>query len=1098
MSFNSITSEYLRELQQICKNALSDNSTSVELKSRPETHKFLSTLWKGIKNDEREISIRHETNVTGTRNTPDWRIEDLDSHGVFFYGDHKSIVLDGPYVPSESETQQIERYLALGRPLFIFDGIEFVFYETGSIHEFQVIELIPKPVDLESDWSSYAANPAVESKFRDLFRNPGFRRWSEEQLVRHVAIRARMLSDAIYVLLTYSEGSGATIAENKLIQVLAGLHREIYDHHDPTLTNPRSCADFIAQVLAFGLFFAHTHVITDEKSPELRKAMINAFWSNSKYTDSVSPLKPFVVINATLSDQLDAPNEVSRVYRELSEILAHAEYLGKDGKPRNYHALFESFFDEFNSVERYDRGVFYTPEVLTEWMISLVDAICIEIFRQPFQECADKIIDPCCGTGGFIESLAKTLSNVSSSQIPDLIGLEVLPAPYVLAHIRLAQSGIPSNVASQVQLFLVDTLSDQFEDPPLLTGSGLGKELASAAKSTEPDLQIVIGNPPSTIRVASEAPRQIIEDRMECFRPPKKKRTDRQNVQQALQNEAVRFLRWSCEKVLNSDKGIVALVLPNTLLDKVSFKYLRMWLLDQFDEFWIVELDEDVRTGSYTQSLFKVMQGRAVIVAVFEPTRRASSYHRVQNADKRIRSINYLNISRYSRQEKIEYLNQRIDLKQFTKIPISYERVQFAPTETYPKGMWASCWPLMDSEDSVGIFQTKCSGVKLSPSSLLFHTDSAVLESRCKQVGELHSQQSSYSSIIDSWFKGQKRIPSLEKLTLDVCTTLAAIGNNTQKNYLRYSYRPFVEGWVVYDTEVFKALSRAPGDGTRRRPELSHVFKNKGIGIGISPDPHDLGSTLTRFASFCWNLPDNDLAARGNSMIYTNKVLNKESVKSDAESNSKCDSNVSNDLAVLFHFSDDPSTEILYYIYAIISSSTYLEIFEGILFTSADPTQPIRIPIFCNLSSRRKISKLGYEIAQCEIEDHIVPKSQSYLVSRFEEQDEFELTKSVLDFDAGRIELYENQTKKVEFTDIPREVLALRISGHDVISKWLREREFKYFRRTFRRQDVESLTNLLDRVCQQLVLLKQLDEIISESLIDGETEEEVLVKPIKH
>ena len=1096
MSFNLVTTAYVRELQQVYRNAIADDSTKVELKSRPGAHRYLEKVWDIASGDECQLSIRHETRVTGTPNTPDWRIEDSVSHGVFFYGDHKSTVIDGPYVPSGSDIEQIERYLKLGRPLFVFDGIEFLFYETASIHEYEVIELIPKPLDIDTDWSRHTPNPAIEVKFRHLLKNPGFSKWTEEQLITHVATRAKMLSDAIYILMTRAEGSGETINENDLIQILQNLHQELREHHDPSLAQPRACADFVAQVLAFGLFFAHTQALLDENSPELRRSLINAFWSNKEYTGFVSRLRPFVLINATLSDQLDRSNEISRVYRELSEVLAHAEYLGTDSNPRNYHALFEQFFKEFNSVERFERGAFYTPEELTDWMVSLVDSVCRKKFKQSLQESAERIVDPCCGTGGFIESLVNRINYQNESVVPHLIGLEVLPAPYVLSHVRLAQSIKSVEIANKIQLFLVDTLSDQFEDPPSAAGSVFGDELNSAAKLAKPDLRIIIGNPPSTIRSSSKAARHIIEDRMETFRPPRRDRTDRQNVQKALNNDAFRFLRWSCEKILKSKKGIVALVLPNTFLHKVSFKYARTWLLEQFEDIWILNLDKDARTGSRTESLFDVLQGRAVLVAVYDPINKQIPEISDSNGEYQNHEIEYLDISDYSRRNKIEYLRKEIELTNFSRIPVSNEQRQFAPTTSYPKDIWANCWPLVHLNNEVGIFQSKCSGVKLSPSSLLFHTDAALLTSRCNDVGQLHTLETSYDDIIRKWFMGQKRIPKSEKLTPQVCDALAETTKDSRKNYRVYSYRPFLEGLAVYDSDVFKALALAPGDGTRPRRELGRVFEEGGIGIGISPDPTDLGNTLTRFASFCWNLPDNDLAARGNSMIYANLV----DISENEEGRDCLDltefSNISSGLSKLFNEIDESGKIIMYYVYAVLSSTAYLDIFEGALFRSADPNRPIRIPIFKNASVRRRISHLGFEIARCENREYRINNPKSYLVSKFETQDEFLFTKYFIDVDSGIIKLYENGYIKAQFDSIPTDVLELRISGHDVIRKWLREREYRYLRRTFRLEDIEALSSLINRVCRQCRLLSKVDKIIYENLIDIESAHEMLVEPI--
>ena len=655
MTYHSISKLYLSKFQQVYKDAIADGATSVELASRPQAHEFLSGLWKLAIDDNNRLKIRHESNVSGTTNTPDWSVEDRKTRGVYFYGDHKNTTLKEQYSFSKNERDQIQRYLKFGRPLFVFDGIEFIFFETGSFNDSTRFELIKKPLACDKDWSKCTPNPLVEAKFRDLFGNPGFRRWTEEQLVQQVAMRARTLADAIFPLVTGVPGSGATIAENALIEAFRSLHQLIRDHHDPSLSDPRSCADFIAQVLAFGLFFAHTQAPLHGKSPEERLKIINRFWNSDNYISKVDQFRPFIAISNALSGKLQGVNAISHVCEELSSILAHAEYLGSDNQKKDYHSLFEKFFTEFDSKERFDRGVFYTPKVLARWMVRLVDIICGDRFGNSMQNCADKIIDPCCGTGGFIESVAQSFDTKSKSKFPQLIGLEILPAPYALAHARLVESIESKHIINRVELFMVDTLSDVFDNPPDDQSNAFGAEVARASALAEPPLRIIIGNPPSSIRVSSSAPRKKIEELMGCFRPPQNLRSDRQNVQKALNNEAFRFLRWVCEKILESEKGIVALVLPGAFLHSVSFQFARKWLLEKFQEIWILNLDADARTGSRTHSLFQVMQGRMVLIALADQDVEPYVIKDKSSEQFGRRAIRYQNISSRSKADKVDF-----------------------------------------------------------------------------------------------------------------------------------------------------------------------------------------------------------------------------------------------------------------------------------------------------------------------------------------------------------------------------------------------------------------------------------------------------------
>ena len=82
-----------------------------------------------------------------------------------------------------------------------------------------------------------------------------------------------------------------------------------------------------------------------------------------------------------------------------------------------------------NSIDKqkFDWGAFYTPTELTHWMVDFVEKLCEQNFDGKIQQCASRVIDPCCGTGGFLEALARKI-DADEEVKPQIVGLEVLPA----------------------------------------------------------------------------------------------------------------------------------------------------------------------------------------------------------------------------------------------------------------------------------------------------------------------------------------------------------------------------------------------------------------------------------------------------------------------------------------------------------------------------------------------------------------------------------------------------------------------------------------------------------------------------------------------
>ena len=233
-----------------------------------------------------------------------------------------------------------------------------------------------------------------------------------------------------------------------------------------------------------------------------------------------------------------------------------------------------------------------------------------------------------------------------------------------------------------------------------------------------------------------------------------------------------------------------------------------------------------------------------------------------------------------------------------------------------------------------------------------------------------------------------------------------------------------------------------------------------------------LSLCFVRFASFCWNLPDNDLVARGNAMIYATEHPNLDG---------NLESNFSDHFISLFRDSAEPSTSALAYVYAIISSFSYRNNFKGALFRGADPENPIRIPIFEDEALRKLIAEQGLELAKFENFDEPIAPSQSIDVQLTPDFEELELCGFTIGSDDSSIVL-KGANEEITLSNIEPEVIITRISGYNVLEKWLRERKFSYLKRTFRQKDLRQLLELITRLDQQIRLIKTIDQLFDEGL----------------
>jgi len=1082
MIYEDLVREYLAEFQRDCRDAYARGVTSVELPTRPVVTRFVKALVDLAKQPGADVAVGHDTSATRT-NRPDWTVEDRPTFGIYCYGDHKSLEVGGAFVLNSSQQDQIKSYHDLGYPVFVFDGIEFLFFKDDFSNPTRA-ELIPKPVDLNADWSVQPVDSKAEYEFRDLLRNPGSRKWSETDLIRQLALRARLLARDLHELLEAPLASGSNASETKLLKALHNLRDLIAEHHDPSLYNAQGCADFIAQVLTFGLFYAHTRCPQAVATADERRSVLESFWRGDGFEAQAKALRPFKAIDEVLGEALQE-GSVGGWRDDVIRVLSHAEYVGTTSSsgPKDFHALFEEFFKVFDPRKRFDFGVFVTPTLLTEWTVRAVDAVSILHFGRPMIEAADRIIDPCCGTGGFLEAIVAS-AKPTDVELPLLIGFEILPAPYALAQYRLTEVCTASGYLPPPRIYLTDTLADQLLAPPVSGVDGFSAELADAAAASKPPLRVVIGNPPATDTPAGRAPRTVIEGLVDDWRPQRKAASGASNVKQALSYESYRFLRWACDRVIASRRGIVALVLPGALAEKVSFRPVRKWLLEQFQHIYVLEFDGDARTGAATPSLFNVQQGRLVLLAVLEEVAESQSGPESPGESTLSGPVHHLDITRWALGEKTAFLTREVELEEFGSLTPTAPEFRFSASASYEVALWAKSWPLIGRGGVYGVFRQKSSGVKCAPTSLLFHTSLPILQRRSGQFNKLvDGVLIAADSLVSQWYPGPAgKKPTPVKLTPDVRAAVAAAATEAGQA-TPYLLAPFLRGWLLDSKDLWAALGRASGDGTRSRPPLRAAFKGGASGIVVAPAPKDVGAVLTRFVCFTRLLPDNDVAARGNGMVYCDRFP-----QADGTGSKPLVSNIEEPARALFAYSAEPDQECLHYVYCVMSSSVYLDAFNGVLYGSADPGAPARVPFVASEADRRALASLGRSIADCEDFEIAIELLEGLEVEWPTDAKEFRLVDYVLDEEAGTLTLTDGSGTTATIRGIPGGVLSLSIAGYDIVKQWLRERSYDFLHREFKLDDARELLDLLSRIERQLQLIEDVDQLLGPLLQEGKLE----------
>lgn len=1075
MAYTNTIKAYLKRLQEYYKSAQSSGQYTAELSFRPALNELLENLAIDF-GTSKDIDVVLEPKNQGKMGRPDWRIHDKKTLGIFGFVEAKGlseVSFDiSPYI------EQIQKYLTLKHKLIITDGIDFVF----CLNENQkpsLISLIDKNKMLQSKhWENLEVDSQFQLLMSQFYANPSPQYCSETQLVELVALRTKLLANEIYNYAEIPIEEAIDEDEKNTISLLSSIYELVYNHNDSRLRNGKVFSDFTAQVIMFSLLYAHRALCKCDDIPIIKEKIIREFISKDLVVDDV--LMPFRNLMIFLCQNSSTDIAISQWIDECIRFLSFVKMTDTQLINPDYHKLFELFLSKYDAQVRFDYGAYYTPANLAEFVVKLSEKVANDFLDGSSIYCkGNTIIDPCCGTGSFLEKL---VVNDTKNEEYNLCGFEIMPTPYMLANYRMTVVNKQyEDRLNTVSIILANTLCNGIYGKEINEKTIEGQELKRANKLANLPLKLIIGNPP-----CSDSSRQnisedfsIINNLMEDFRPPIEERHGRQNVQKQVNNPFMLFIRWSCEHLLKSENNsILSFVVPLSFLEAESYKYARKYLCENFSQAWIVAIDADARTGVRNNSLFHTLQGRAIIVL-----------EKKYLDDSSMVNYNYLDISAESVQTKNEFLRQNIDdaVTKFKSYDIDSIFYSFVPSKEFDNQLYDMFWPVSGTGTQVSIFMNHCSGIKLAPTAIFTHVKETMLKRRTKDLAT--------GQDISAWFIKQDRKPEKEKIealksALNNCGDKREIDQILSSNIKTYSFRPFLQSKILLWEDVLKKYATVGGGGTRLRPEIIKTYSNREtLGFAMAHAPKDLNPTLSQFVSFCWYYPDNDMCSRGNSHIYMNLYQ----TKKDNEPKSNINFNLIEFYQKLFSCTM-PECErmIVFYVYGIMCSQLYLDEFEGALFTLNHSDDRARVPFVKNATLFKEIAKLGQKLAELEKEEHIPENLLEYdynlIMNQIPEGFHLENSSKSTPFNEEKevLNLSDGQISIPIYC--PLELQHLNISGYDVIKNvWLKFYSYDFTHCDFSKDDMRKTLDFLNTLQERAVIVNKMD-LLMEQVLRKETE----------
>lgn len=372
----------------------------------------------------------------------------------------------------------------------------------------------------------------------------------------------------------------------------------------------------LVQTLFYGVFSAW--VLWHEERP----TRIDAFdlWRDTRRLSIPAVRLLFEQFSAP--SQLD-PLNLEEVLRWTASALNRVErgaFFARFRQGEAVQYFYEPFLEAFDPELRTQLGVWYTPPEVVDYMVARVDAALRDELgiAAGLADPRVTVLDPCCGTGAYLVSIMRLVYARLAEQVGPalagqlvaeaartrLFGFEILPAPFVVAHLQIGallagEFHAPLRGGERAGVYLTNALTGwvREQQPPLADNFLARESEAAAGVKQEQEILVVLGNPPYSgyAGLAIDEERNLVEAYRTTVNAPRPQG-------QGLNDLYVRFYRMAERRIVEmSGRGVVCFISNYSWLDGLSHTGMRERYLSEFDTVTIDSLNGDkYRTGKTT------------------------------------------------------------------------------------------------------------------------------------------------------------------------------------------------------------------------------------------------------------------------------------------------------------------------------------------------------------------------------------------------------------------------------------------------------------------------------------------------------------------
>jgi predicted helicase len=299
-------------------------------------------------------------------------------------------------------------------------------------------------------------------------------------------------------------------------------------------------------------------------------------------------------ITARYFSRNDFLRPLDRFYTAIER--AAESQTGYTEKQHFLNAVYEKFFQRFDTKQADTHGIVYTPQPIVDFMVRSVDEILKQEFGKSLSDSGVHILDPFTGTGNFI---TRIMQQIKRSALPqkyaeELHCNEIMLLPYYIASMNIEHAYMEK--VGQYSPFEGICLVDTFEMAESNQATLFTTEnTARVKRQKDSKITVVIANPPYNAKQMNEGD----ENQNRHYKTLEARVRDtyshdsRAQLRSQLADPYVKALRWASDRI--GKQGVVAYITNNSFLDQVAFDGMRKHLADDFSKLQLVDLGGNVR-----------------------------------------------------------------------------------------------------------------------------------------------------------------------------------------------------------------------------------------------------------------------------------------------------------------------------------------------------------------------------------------------------------------------------------------------------------------------------------------------------------------------